>query len=745
MKALSKLKILIYFFLYFLSSALNAQHFLPDNGPVFLQDEVARIDMYLPEDSFDLMLSNIDYGSSHEFKADFVYTTSFSQETVSNVGFRLRGNTSLNSGKKSFKISFNTFTEEGLFYGVEKLNINGEHNDVSIMRTKLNWEILRELGLTGSRTSYVQMYVNDEYRGLYVNVEHIDEEFIRTYKDQEIGNLYKCLYPSDLNNLGEDPEAYKLEAWGNRVYDLKTNRGEDDYTRFGAFVYALNTVSDENFECEMRKILNVDDYLKYAAFEVLIGHWDGYIVNKNNFYIYENTRTGLIEYIPYDLDNTYGIDWFNVDWANTEIYNWDFEFRPLYERMMENEVFRDQFSRYIQEMLDGPFDMANLTARAIEIQSMIGPFVENDNFYSATYGFDSNDFYSAFNQEWGNHIPRSIGSYLEERIESASNDLEVFSTFPIVMGLRDSIIDNNHREIQFWIEEEFDSLHVTIEENAVVNSHTLFPQEDLFRQSYLANAASDYFEYQVFVFSQGEMYVYPCEKKKAWVSPGEISLTLNELMASNLSTINDEEGEYDDWIELFHSGSSVLDLSNYFLSDDLSYPDKWRLAEENSQPGDFHLVWADKDTEQGPWHANFKLNSNGESLYLVTIEEGSFRIKDRIDFPNQNSDVSFARIVDGTGSWAILPSTPGFSNVISSIELINDINLQIYPNPFSSDLIIEADGPYEFALFDSTGKEIIAAKGQKQSRLSLSHLSSGAYQLSVSTKSRVYTQTLIKQ
>lgn len=49
--------------------------------------------------------------------------------------------------------------------------------------------------------------------------------------------------------------------------------------------------------------------------QIFCDDWDGYIYNKNNFYLYHNTLTGKIEYLPYDVDNTFGIDWFGIDWS----------------------------------------------------------------------------------------------------------------------------------------------------------------------------------------------------------------------------------------------------------------------------------------------------------------------------------------------------------------------------------------------------------------------------------------------
>ena len=85
----------------FLNLMAAAQRDVPDNGPLYLQDEVARVDILIPFDTLTLMYEDIGYASTHEFRADFVYTAGGLSDTVYDIGFRLRGNTSLFSAKKS--------------------------------------------------------------------------------------------------------------------------------------------------------------------------------------------------------------------------------------------------------------------------------------------------------------------------------------------------------------------------------------------------------------------------------------------------------------------------------------------------------------------------------------------------------------------------------------------------------------------------------------------------------------------
>ena len=155
-----------------------------------------RIDITINPDTLDWIYNNPE--SDIEFHAVFVFDNGTVHDTIDPVGFRLRGNTSRYSKKKSFTVSFNTFTSGGKYYGVEKLNLNGEHNDPSVMRSKLMWDIMRKWQIPAPRANHVQVYINGNYYGLYINVEHIDEEFAQSRFGNKDGNLFKCLYPADL-------------------------------------------------------------------------------------------------------------------------------------------------------------------------------------------------------------------------------------------------------------------------------------------------------------------------------------------------------------------------------------------------------------------------------------------------------------------------------------------------------------------------------------------------------------------
>ncbi|HKK38405.1 MAG TPA: CotH kinase family protein, partial [Cryomorphaceae bacterium] len=189
MKRLSILGLFVFSFFQVL-----AQPNLPENGHVYTAEEIPKVHISIDADSLEDLYLEENWYSDHEYPASFVFETSSQIDEISVVGFRFRGNTSRDKIKKSFKVSFNTFVQGQKYFGLEKLNLNAEVNDPAMMRSRLCWELFNNLGVPAPRSNHVEVYVNGDYYGLYLNTEHIDEEFCELRFGSQGGNLYKCSY-----------------------------------------------------------------------------------------------------------------------------------------------------------------------------------------------------------------------------------------------------------------------------------------------------------------------------------------------------------------------------------------------------------------------------------------------------------------------------------------------------------------------------------------------------------------------
>lgn len=136
-------------------------------------------------------------------------------------------------------------------------------------------------------------------------------------------------------------------------------------------------------------------------------------------------------------------------------------------------------------------------------------------------------------------------------------------------------------------------------------------------------------------------------------------LAINEVMASNDSTIADEHGDYDDWIEIVNISGSAIDLTGLGLIDHMDGSGAFIFPTTTLDPGEYVLVWADEEPGQGSYHAPFKLDGDGEEVYLI---DGAVII-DQVTFPALATDLSFGRYANGVGDWGFMaPATPGAAN-----------------------------------------------------------------------------------
>lgn len=407
-------------FFFFLSIFINGagQIVHPPNNQGFLQEEVASIYITLSPSELDLLLGDSLY-TDHEFLAQFTYQSSNFNLTLAQVGFRVRGNTSRSAGKKSFNIDFNEFVPGQKFLDIDNMNLLGNHNDPSQLRAWLSGQILQYAQLPASRSSFIKLFINNEYKGLYLNNEAIDDEFLQSrFINDDAGNLYKCIWGADLTYQGTNPLAY------SSVYELKTNKTQNDYSGLIHFLEVLNSSSTTEFPCAIQEVFDVDLYLKTLVYEILIGHWDGYAGNKNNYYLYQRPSDGKFIFIEYDMDNTFGIDWFSIDWSVRNINNWQIGNRPLIQRLFSVPYFKDRFNLFMQEALTNVFTV-NLIQELESKQTLIEQAAFDDMYKELDYGFTNQDFLNAIHSTFGNHVTTNFSDYISNRMQSATNQLDI--------------------------------------------------------------------------------------------------------------------------------------------------------------------------------------------------------------------------------------------------------------------------------------------------------------------------------
>lgn len=144
-------------------------------------------------------------------KTKYSTTVTVDGESVENVSFATKGNTSLSSvasdkdsDRYSFKINFGKFEDGQTYHGLDKLNLNNIYADATYMKDFISYTIFREAGIDSPLVSYIWLTVNGEDKGLYIGIEEIGESYLERVQDSQ-GELYKP-ETSRLDNAGNDKD-----------------------------------------------------------------------------------------------------------------------------------------------------------------------------------------------------------------------------------------------------------------------------------------------------------------------------------------------------------------------------------------------------------------------------------------------------------------------------------------------------------------------------------------------------------
>jgi len=144
---------------------------------------------------------------------------------------------------------------------------------------------------------------------------------------------------------------------------------------------------------------------------------------------------------------------------------------------------------------------------------------------------------------------------------------------------------------------------------------------------------------------------------------------INEIMASNNTTYQDEDGEYSDWVEIHNAGATNIDLDGWYLSDDSTNLKKWQFPPTVLLPGDYLVVFASDKNRTNPYlHTNFKITADGEFLALTQPDTTMIASEYRPKFPPQAPDVSLG--VFGSSQAYYSTPTPAAANVAGTVDLV---------------------------------------------------------------------------
>ncbi len=240
----------------------------------------------------------------------------FDGKAVDSVGVRLKGAWGSFQDldeKANFKVDFNRYVEDQTLWGIEQLTVNNSAVDCSYLRENLAYETFARVGIHETRTAYVWVQVNGEDYGLYVLIETPDDTWLDRTFEEPGGNLYdgKYIFTEDWDFVSMVDFAPALQDY----FELEegTDVGREDVHR--VTLALAQAQSDPDGFTALGELVDWDQVLRVWAAELWVGQLDGYWLNQNNYRVYFNPASGLVEMLPWDTDyafchdSDWGMDW----------------------------------------------------------------------------------------------------------------------------------------------------------------------------------------------------------------------------------------------------------------------------------------------------------------------------------------------------------------------------------------------------------------------------------------------------
>jgi hypothetical protein len=660
-----------------------------------------------------------------------------------------------NSQKKSFNIKTEEYITGQDIYGYSTLNLNNAFQDESFLREVFYLHQIKK-HIPAAKANFVHLFINDQDWGIYPNIQQLNKDFIEQWFFSNDGANFRAHVrtasgpgggggpqwgdgTAGLNYLGADTALYQTK------YTLKSSDIDSSWQHLVDGCYALNNIPANQLTTDLPPELDIDRALWFLASEIAFSDDDSYVFKgKMDYYVYYDPETQRLTPIEFDGNSVMAAN--ATNWS--PFYNVNNVNYPLLNRLLNNPEYRQRYLAHLRVLIQDELNPVQCNAILDNYKSQIDALVNADPKKLYTYAQFLSEVESL--KTWVSNRY----SYLNSNAEVAQQGPEInFVKYSNSEGTEwASPAENTEVMIQAQINISNAILGVNLYySDALIGTFVRTPMFDdgthndglagdgLFGASIPGNAAGTYVRFYVEAVAndvqksvsylprgaEHDVFVYQVKSNNSEVS-GPV---INEIVASNSLGASDQMGEHDDWIELYNNSANPVDLSGFFLSDNILNLDKWEIPSGTILPANGYLIfWADEDSSQGWNHCNFKLSSLGESIMLF---DAQLQLVDSLNFGAEQTDVAFARIPNGSGNF--VHQAPTFNanneNGTSGIETSVSDNLVLFPVPAHQRLHIRTPllSGETYTVFDLVGSKKASGILQNDTELNTSEWASGMY------------------
>lgn len=310
----------------------------------------------------------------------------FADTSFMNVAARFKGNgtflDSQSTYKRPFKFDLSKHAKSQKLAGRSTLNFHNLVADASCLSDALAYEFFRNAGVPASRTAFTRVRLTIEGRfadrllGLYVLVENPDGEWAREEFGVEGVALFKPVTYELFKDLGENWDAYE------GIYAPKTKTKPKQRRRLIELAKLFTHASDAEFADKVGDFIDLDEFARYLACEVLLSNYDGILSDGQNFLLYLDPRTERFGFIPWDQDHSWGEFPFIGTREQRERasvwHPWVGKNRFL-EKMLAAAPLRQRYRAELEHLRETAFQPDRLSARLEQLAAIVRPFIAEES------------------------------------------------------------------------------------------------------------------------------------------------------------------------------------------------------------------------------------------------------------------------------------------------------------------------------------------------------------------------------
>jgi hypothetical protein len=670
---------------------------------------VQTIEIFFGFSDWDAQLDVLTSTSEDYLLADSVRINGV---VFDSVGVKYKGNSSYNANnnKNPLHIELDYVHGSYDYQGYTDIKLQNGYQDPSMIREVLSYAILEQY-MDCPKANFANVYINGTLRGLYSNAESINDKFNGDHYYTSDGSFFKCNPIGGAGpSAGGNPDLKYIDADSSSYsgsYELKSDYGWNDLV---ALIDTLN-----NHFTEIDANLDIDRALWMLAFNNVLVNLDSYSgAFRQNYYLYKDLNDRFVPTV-WDLNMSFaGFPGGTGSGAYTAasldpLSNSASANHPLIVKLLGDPVYKRMYMAHIRTIVQENFASSDYIAEANTLRSTIDASVNADPYKFYTYTQFQNSLTTGVSGggPMGSSIP-GLQALMDARVTFFNSNTNYTYTAPTIAFVTASNTTPAYGETITI------TAACTNETTVYLGTRTEHPlrftRVQMFDDGAHNDGSAGDHVYGAFVTLGSvalEYYVY-AENANAGIfspqraehefhslavtlaQPGIGDVLFNEIMADNGSAAYDSNGENDDWIELYNTTATGINLTGLYLSDDELDLEKWLIPTGTSiNAGDVLVIWTDEDSEQSGLHTNFKLSAAGETLYLSNGNGGT--IYDMIAFGAQTEDVSYARCPDGGTFTFTAPTFDELNNCMLGIaETSVPLAIRLYPVPTEGNVFLQS-------------------------------------------------------